>query len=65
MNVCVFQAKEKASTAVQPDEPVVFSQLSSRSSDLAATENMFELSLSQAVVGSHRDGVGKRCFRKR
>lgn len=44
-------AAEPAAAGVQPDAPIGFLQLSSRA-DLAGTENVFELSLSQAVGAS-------------
>lgn len=49
------QAKEKPGNAVQADDPISFLQLSSQRGD-QATENVFELSLSQALAGSRRDG---------
>ena len=53
------QAKEKPGSVVQADDPISFLQLSStRGGELGGTENVFELSLNQAVVGGRRDGVG-------
>ena len=50
----IVQAKEKPGNAVQADDPISFLQLSSQRGD-QATENVFELSLSQALAGSRRD----------
>ncbi len=45
--------KEKAGVKVHVDDPIMLMQLSNlRTSEFAATENVFELSLSQAVAGS-------------
>ncbi|XP_014251013.1 coatomer subunit beta [Cimex lectularius] len=46
----VTKAKEKTVQAIQVDDPVSFLQLSSLRSDMG-TENVFELSLNQAVAG--------------
>jgi coatomer subunit beta len=45
---------------VHADDPISFLQLSSSrgAGDLGGTENVFELSLNQAVVGGRRDGIG-------
>lgn len=48
-----LQAKEKVGVKVHVDDPVTFMQLSNlRGSEFATTENVFELSLSQAVAGN-------------
>ncbi|PSN38413.1 Coatomer subunit beta [Blattella germanica] len=53
------KAKEKPGSVVQADDPISFLQLSStRGGELGGTENVFELSLNQAVVGGRRDGIG-------
>lgn len=50
-----LQAKEKPGHKVQADDPISFLQLSTlRGSELGGAENVFELSLNQAVAG----GVG-------
>jgi coatomer subunit beta len=55
--LCLIQAKEKPGSVVHADDPISFLQLSSRGAgDLGGTENVFELSLNQAVVG-RRDGI--------
>ncbi|XP_034242398.1 coatomer subunit beta [Thrips palmi] len=54
----IIKAKEKPGNAVQADDPISFLQLSSQRGD-QATENVFELSLSQALAGSRRDGNSK------
>uniref|UniRef100_A0A8D8R2B4 Coatomer subunit beta n=1 Tax=Cacopsylla melanoneura TaxID=428564 RepID=A0A8D8R2B4_9HEMI len=47
------KAKEKPGQKVQPDDPIAFLELSStRGSEFAGTENVFELSLNQALIGS-------------
>ncbi|XP_063232537.1 coatomer subunit beta isoform X1 [Bacillus rossius redtenbacheri] len=48
------KAKEKPGSLVHADDPISFLQLSSLRGELGATENVFELSLSQAVVGGGR-----------
>lgn len=48
-----LKAKEKKGISVQADDPVQFMQLASKT-DVSGTENMFDLSLSQAV------GLGKK-----
>lgn len=55
-----IQAKEKPGSVVHADDPISFLQLSSsrNAGDLGGTENVFELSLNQAVVGGHRSGIG-------
>lgn len=55
-----FQAKEKPGSVIHADDPISFLQLSSSrgAGDLGGTENVFELSLNQAVVGGRRDGIG-------
>ncbi|PNF38616.1 Coatomer subunit beta [Cryptotermes secundus] len=52
------KAKEKPGSVIHADEPISFLQLSSSrgAGDLGGTENVFELSLNQAVVG-RRDGI--------
>lgn len=46
------KAKEKPGQKIQPDDPIQFLQLSAlRGSELGGAENVFELSLNQAVVG--------------
>lgn len=54
----IVKAKEKPGNEVQADDPISFLQLSSQRGD-QATENVFELSLSQALAGSRRDGSSK------
>lgn len=55
-----IQAKEKPGSVVHADDPISFLQLSSSrgAGDLGGTENVFELSLNQAVVGGRRNGIG-------
>lgn len=55
-----IQAKEKPGSVVHADDPISFLQLSSSrgAGDLGGTENVFELSLNQAVVGGCRNGIG-------
>lgn len=54
------KAKEKPGSVVHADDPISFLQLSSSrgAGDLGGTENVFELSLNQAVVGGCRNGIG-------
>nr|CAD7452509.1 unnamed protein product [Timema tahoe] len=53
------RAKEKPGSLIHADDPISFLQLSStRGGELGGTENVFELSLNQAVVGGRRDGMG-------
>lgn len=51
------KAKEKKSIDVQADDPISFGQLAAKG-DLGGTENLFELSLSQAVGLSKKEGSG-------
>lgn len=53
-----IQAKEKPGSVIHADDPISFLQLSTSrgAGDLGGTENVFELSLNQAVVG-RRDGI--------
>lgn len=46
------KAKEKPGQKVQPDDPIPFLELSSRGSEFSGTENVFELSLNQALIGT-------------
>lgn len=48
------KVKEKKSNAVQADDPINFLQLASKA-DAGGTENVFDLSLSQAVGASKKD----------
>ncbi|KAI5703002.1 hypothetical protein M8J75_006605 [Diaphorina citri] len=51
--VSTQKAKEKPGHKVQPDDPISFLELSSaRGSEFGGTENVFELSLNQALIGS-------------
>ncbi|XP_054261558.1 coatomer subunit beta isoform X1 [Macrosteles quadrilineatus] len=51
------KAKEKPGHKVQADDPISFLQLSTvRGAELGGTENVFELSLSQAVAGGGMGG---------
>nr|CAD7573446.1 unnamed protein product [Timema californicum] len=53
------KAKEKPGSLIHADDPISFLQLSStRGGELGGSENVFELSLNQAVVGGRRDGMG-------
>ncbi|XP_047003806.1 coatomer subunit beta [Schistocerca americana] len=45
------KAKEKPGSKVQADDPISFVQLSAHRGDLGGAENVFELSLTQAVAG--------------
>lgn len=49
------KAKEKKSITIQADDPIPFVQLASKL-DPSGTENVFELSLSQAVGSAKKDG---------
>jgi coatomer subunit beta len=48
------KAREKQAASVQADDPIAFMQLAAKS-DNSSTENMFDLSLSQAVGVSKKD----------
>lgn len=48
------KAKEKKSVLIQADDPITFGQLAAKS-DASGTENMFELSLSQAMGMTKKD----------
>lgn len=51
--VVSLKVKEKVGVKVHVDDPITFMQLSNlRGSEFATTENVFELSLSQAVAGN-------------
>ncbi|XP_067142294.1 coatomer subunit beta [Centruroides vittatus] len=50
------KAKEKKSVTIHADDPISFSQLASKN-DLTGTENMFELSLSQAMGMTKKEAV--------
>jgi coatomer subunit beta len=50
----VFQAKEKPGSCVQPDETIPFLQLAARG-ELGGSENVFDVSLSQAMGLTRRD----------
>lgn len=50
----VLKAKEVKGTSVQADDPITFMQLANKS-DLGGTENLFDLSLSQAVGAPKKD----------
>lgn len=53
LSLLLFQAKEKPGSKVQPDDPISFLELSSaRGTEFSGTENVFELSLNQALIGS-------------
>jgi len=52
--VLLFQAKDRSSQKTQPDEPISFLALSGRSAKELGGENVFELSLNQAVGGGRQ-----------
>ncbi|XP_071452661.1 coatomer subunit beta [Hetaerina americana] len=51
-----LKAKEKPGSLVQADDPISFLQLTSRS-DLSGSENVFDLSLSQAMGLTRKEGA--------
>uniref|UniRef100_A0A1W7RAR9 Coatomer subunit beta n=1 Tax=Hadrurus spadix TaxID=141984 RepID=A0A1W7RAR9_9SCOR len=50
------KAKQKKSIIIHPDDPICFGQLASKS-DFGGTENMFELSLSQAMGMTKKEAI--------
>lgn len=52
------KAKEKPGTLVQADDPISFIQLTAGRGGELGGENVFEMSLSQAVAGGRQGGLG-------
>lgn len=52
------RAKEKPGTLVQADDPISFIQLTAGRGGELGGENVFEMSLSQAVAGGRQGGLG-------
>ncbi|XP_044743762.1 coatomer subunit beta [Chrysoperla carnea] len=56
-DVTTQKAKEKNAQIIQPDDPILFLQLSAGRNDLGG-ENVFEASLTKALIGGHTPGQG-------
>lgn len=57
--IFLFQAKEKSGQVNQADDPISFLQLSTLRGGEFAGENVFELSLNQAVAGGRQNVSGE------